>query len=104
MAWLSTGIRAVDHCVRRYAPQQRILHGCYGGAILAMLNNNLRKIMDEKENRSVRTNCHLASWLSVCGLANVTLGMSHGIGHQLGARNNVPHGLTSRNDGSDDGF
>ena len=33
--------------------------------------------------------------MSVCGLANVTLGLSHGIGHQLGARCNVPHGETS---------
>ena len=33
--------------------------------------------------------------MSVCGLANVTLGLSHGIGHQLGARCDVPHGETS---------
>jgi alcohol dehydrogenase class IV len=33
--------------------------------------------------------------MSVCGLANVNLGLSHGIGHQLGARNDVPHGVTS---------
>ena len=37
----------------------------------------------------------VAAWMSVCGLANVTLGLSHGIGHQLGARCNVPHGETS---------
>ena len=36
-----------------------------------------------------------ALMISVCGLANVNLGLSHGIGHQLGARNNVPHGITS---------
>ena len=33
--------------------------------------------------------------MSVCGLASVTLGLSHGIGHQLGARCNVAHGETS---------
>ena len=33
--------------------------------------------------------------MSVCGLGSVALGLSHGIGHQLGARCNVPHGETS---------
>ena len=42
-----------------------------------------------------RTQAHVAAWMSVCGLANVHLGLSHGIGHQLGARNDVPHGVTS---------
>tara|TARA_B100000676_G_scaffold196119_1_gene192827 strand:- start:5483 stop:6697 length:1215 start_codon:yes stop_codon:yes gene_type:complete len=94
--WLSTGIRAVDHCVEALcSTTAHPFTDAMAAQSLAMLNNNLRKIMRDKENRSVRTNCHLASWLSVCGLANVTLGMSHGIGHQLGARNNVPHGLTS---------
>jgi alcohol dehydrogenase class IV len=29
------------------------------------------------------------------GVDNVTLGLSHGIGHQIGARCGVPHGVTS---------
>lgn len=29
------------------------------------------------------------------GVENVTLGLCHGIGHQLGARCGVPHGITS---------
>ena len=29
------------------------------------------------------------------GVENVTLGLSHGIGHQIGARCGVPHGVTS---------
>jgi alcohol dehydrogenase class IV len=42
-----------------------------------------------------RTYAHIAAWMSISGLANVQLGLSHGIGHQLGARCNVPHGHTS---------
>ena len=29
------------------------------------------------------------------GVVNATLGLSHGIGHQIGARCGVPHGVTS---------
>jgi alcohol dehydrogenase class IV len=29
------------------------------------------------------------------GVDNVTLGLSHGIGHHIGARCGVPHGITS---------
>jgi len=69
--WLSTGMRSVDHCIEALcsttAPQDLV----------------------------ARTQAHIAAWMSVCGLANVNLGLSHGIGHQLGARNDVPHGITS---------
>ena len=41
---------------------------------------------------AARGQCMVAAGMSVWGLANVTLGLSHGIGHQLGARCNVPHG------------
>ena len=37
----------------------------------------------------------IASWMSMYGIGNVNLGLSHGIAHQLGARCNVPHGITS---------
>jgi alcohol dehydrogenase class IV len=41
------------------------------------------------------TQCQVAAWQSIFGLTNVNLGLSHGIGHQLGARCGVPHGITS---------
>ena len=33
--------------------------------------------------------------MSIYALTNVQVGLSHGLGHQLGARNDVPHGVTS---------
>ena len=62
---------------------------------LGMLDRGLRACHAAPDDLGARTQCHLAAWMSVCGLANVTLGLSHGIGHQLGARNDVPHGVTS---------
>ncbi len=94
--WLSSGIRALDHCVESLCSSTaHPFTDALASHSLTLLNENLRKNNERESDLVVRTNCQLASWLSVCGLANVTLGMSHGIGHQLGARNDVPHGYTS---------
>ena len=94
--WLSSGMRSVDHCVEAICsttahPYTDAL-ACHA---LQMLNRYLRECKSDPSNTIARLQCQLASWLSVNGLANVTLGLSHGTGHQLGARCNVPHGITS---------
>jgi alcohol dehydrogenase class IV len=62
---------------------------------LRMLARFLRETKSDPTDLQARSQSQVASWMSVCGLANVTLGLSHGIGHQLGARCDVPHGHTS---------
>ena len=94
--WLSTGMRAVDHCIEALC--STTAHPFTDGLAthaLRLLNRQLRACKAAPENLEIRTQAQLAAWMSVCGLANVTVGLSHGIGHQLGARNNVPHGHTS---------
>jgi hypothetical protein len=44
---------------------------------------------------SARLDSQLAVWLATTGLGRVDWGASHGIGHQLGAVANVPHGHCS---------
>ena len=39
--------------------------------------------------------CHVGAWLSIFGANNDGFGLSHAIGHQLGAACGVPHGVTS---------
>jgi alcohol dehydrogenase class IV len=39
--------------------------------------------------------CQLAAWLSIFGAPNTGFGLSHALGHQIGPRWNVPHGVTS---------
>ncbi|MSQ66863.1 MAG: maleylacetate reductase [Gammaproteobacteria bacterium] len=94
--WLSTGMRAVDHCVEALcsANAHPFTDALATGA-LAMLGRFLRECKANPSDLGARTQAQIAAWMSVCGLANVNLGLSHGIGHQLGARNNVPHGVTS---------
>ncbi|PLN84174.1 putative Fe-containing alcohol dehydrogenase [Aspergillus taichungensis] len=116
--WLSTGIRAVDHCVETYLLQQSTSsksgdaeneteegegeesalakHG------LGLLLPSLLRCRADAEGRDAeaRLNCLLGSVdaMGAClggeGGAGVKLGASHGIGHQLGPLG-IPHGETS---------
>ncbi|NBQ89004.1 MAG: maleylacetate reductase [Betaproteobacteria bacterium] len=94
--WLSTGMRAVDHCIESLcSTNSHPFTDALATQALSMLARYLRECRANPADLDARTHAHVAAWMSVCGLANVNLGLSHGIGHQLGARNNVPHGITS---------
>jgi len=95
--WLSTGIRAVDHCVEGvcsneanpYADAQA-LKG------LALLASGLPRIKADPEDLAARLECQIGTWLSMGPLASgVPMGASHGIGYVLGAEFGIPHGHTS---------
>jgi alcohol dehydrogenase class IV len=42
-----------------------------------------------------RLDAQLAGWMSMAGVVNVRVHLSHTLGHQIGARWDVPHGITS---------
>lgn len=95
--FLSTGIRAVDHCVEGlcsleahpYADAQA-LKG------LSMLAQALPRVMADARDLDARMDCQLGTWLSMGALAaGVPMGASHSIGYVLGAAFDVPHGYTS---------
>ncbi len=94
--WLSTGMRAVDHCVEAiYSGLAQPFTDALAIRGLDMLFTYLPQCKDDPSDLVARVQCQVASWLSVFGLGSVSLGLSHGIGHQLGARCDVPHGITS---------
>ena len=94
--WLSSGLRSVDHCIEAICSNNsHPFTDALAAHALQMLTRYLRECKANTDDLVARTQAHVAAWMSVCGLANVTLGLSHGIGHQLGARCNVPHGVTS---------
>src|SRR5262249_5225016 len=95
--WLSTGVRAVDHCVEgicsahanAFADAQA-LHG------LTLLTRALPRVKSDLKDLRARLDCQLGTWLSMGPLASgVPMGASHGIGYVLGAAFDVPHGHTS---------
>ncbi len=95
--WLSTGIRALDHCVEgvcsgranAFADAQA-LHG------LTLLTRALPRVKSDPTDLQARLECQMGTWLSMGPLASgVPMGASHGIGYVLGAAFDIPHGHTS---------
>ena len=95
--FLSTGIRAVDHCVEGLCSREahpyadaQALKG------LALLAQGLPRVKADPHDLDARMDCQIGTWLSVGPLASgVPMGASHGIGYVLGAAYGVPHGYTS---------
>jgi maleylacetate reductase len=95
--WLSTGIRAVDHCVEGVCSNEA---HAYGDAQalqgLALLAQGLPAVKANPKDLAARLACQQGSWLSMGPLAaGVPMGASHGIGYILGGLFDVPHGHTS---------
>ena len=95
--FLSTGVRAVDHCVEGVSSGEsnpygdaQALHG------LALLAHGLARVKADASDLAARLDCQIGSWLSMGPLAGgVPMGASHGIGYVLGAMFDIPHGHTS---------
>lgn len=95
--FLSTGVRAIDHCVEGICSQEanpfgdaQALHG------LRLLADGLTRIKGDVSDLQARQDCLLGAWLSMGPLTSgVPMGASHGIGYVLGARYGIPHGHTS---------
>jgi maleylacetate reductase len=95
--FLSTGIRAVDHCVEGICSGEAHPYGdAQALQGLAMLAQGLPRVKADKNDLDARMDCQIGTWLSTGPLASgVPMGASHGIGYVLGAEFGVPHGHTS---------
>jgi maleylacetate reductase len=95
--WLSTGIRAVDHCVEGICSQESQPYGdAQALKGLSLLAQALPRVKADGNDLDARMDCQLGTWLSTGPLAaGVPMGASHGIGYVLGAEFGVPHGHTS---------
>lgn len=95
--WISTGIRAVDHCVESICSNETHAFATASSLQgLSLLTSGLRRVKDNPADMQARLDCQIGSWLSMGALAGgVPMGASHGIGYVLGAVFDVPHGHTS---------
>ena len=100
--WAASGIRALDHAVETlYSDRHHPISDPLAARAIEMLLEHLpaswRGAPDDLEDHTVahRGQCQIAAWLSVFGLTNAGSGLSHMLGHQIGPRWNVPHGVTS---------
>ncbi|TAJ87331.1 iron-containing alcohol dehydrogenase [Reyranella sp.] len=95
--FLSTGIRALDHCVEGICSLEG---NAYGDASalhgLSLLARGLPRVKADPTDQQARLDCQTGAWLSTGPLAAGTpMGASHGIGYVLGAVFDIPHGHTS---------
>ncbi|NEW90713.1 maleylacetate reductase [Rhodopseudomonas sp. BR0M22] len=95
--FLSTGIRAVDHCVEAICSREAHPYGdAQALRGLSMLAAGLPRVKADPTDLEARLDCQIGTWLSMGALSSgVPMGASHGIGYVLGAVFDVPHGHTS---------
>ncbi|KAJ5172094.1 hypothetical protein N7492_004687 [Penicillium capsulatum] len=96
--WLSTGIRAVDHCVETLCAVVGVTpeSDALAEQALGLLVPGLLQCKKSRTDWDAHLRCQLGSVdaMAACTSGSVELGASHGIGHQLGPLG-VGHGETS---------
>jgi alcohol dehydrogenase len=96
--WVTTGMRALDHAIEcAYAIRHQPISDALASKSIALMTKHLPASIRTKGDESVahRGHCQFAAWYSIYGAMNTRFGLSHLLGHQIGPRWNVPHGVTS---------
>jgi maleylacetate reductase len=96
--WVSTGMRALDHAIEcAYAIRHQPISDALAAKAISLLRNHLpASICTAGDERIAhRGHCQFAAWYSIYGAMNTRFGLSHMLGHQIGPRWDVPHGVTS---------
>lgn len=102
--WLSSGMRAVDHCIETMVNDQCTTDVFYHmEEALTTILKGLREYKDGENNNDHGeivdgvSRCQLGSRDAMMGLLlwKIPMGPSHAIGHQLGSICGVMHGITS---------
>jgi len=96
--WVATGMRALDHAIETiYAMRHYPLSDALGAKAISLLVEHLEPSIRTSgaEQLAYRGGCQFAAWFSIYGSMNTRFGISHLLGHQIGPKWNVPHGITS---------
>lgn len=94
--WASTGMRALDHAIETiYSPRSGPVTDALSLDAVHRLATSLRASSRDPEDVDARAEGQIGAWMSYFGEMNLTLGLSHAIGHQIGARYRVQHGWTT---------
>jgi alcohol dehydrogenase class IV len=94
--WGSTGLKALDHAVETVnSSKPQPFADALALRAIEMLTKTLVKGTADPEDLTSRGVSQLGAWMSIMSLPSVAAGLSHALGHQLGAHCDVPHGVTS---------
>lgn len=93
--WLSSGVKALDHALEAV---WAIRPHPYADALalegVRLLFEHLPHGRD-RSNMNARAACQTGAWLAISGANIAGMRLSHFLGHQIGARMHIPHGITS---------
>ena len=89
--WRSTGIRALDHAV------ETLISPEVGEMAEIMALEAIKKLIQNLpgNDSGSRVQCQMAAWYSYFQVHDASMGLSHNIGKVIGARWEIPHGITS---------
>jgi alcohol dehydrogenase len=96
--WAASGVRALDHAVESlYSNRHHPMSDATAARGLSILLEHLPASVDAGAGgvEEHRARCQVAAWMAVYGMTNAGFGLSHALGHQIGPRWNVAHGVTS---------
>lgn len=96
--WVSTGMRALDHAIEcSYAIRHQPISDALASKSIQLLVKHLPASVTTQGDDKIahRGHCLIASWFSIFGAMNTRFGLSHLLGHQIGPKWDVPHGVTS---------
>ncbi len=94
--WLSTGVKALDHCIERlYCSGNQPAIDAPILAAAETLFTHLPRSRESDGDSEARLQCLVAAWMSMMGAPNFATGLSHAIGHIIGVHYSVGHGYTS---------
>lgn len=94
--WLSSGVKAVDHaCEALWATAPHPYSDALAGDALRRLIRSLPACASDLHDVDARLDAQIGGWFSMAGMTRHGPGPSHLLGHQLAARFDVAHGITS---------
>ena len=94
--WLSTGVKALDHCIERlYCRGNQPAIDAPVLTAAEMLFDALPRSRQSDADGEARLQCLVGAWMSMMGAPNFAVGLSHAIGHIVGVKYSVGHGYTS---------
>lgn len=94
--WLSTGIRALDHAVEGFLSDgEHTFSDVMSLEAIRRLFKSLPLAKAAPDDADIRTANQLAAWFSYTLPGPSASGLSHMMGKQIGARHDIPHGVTS---------
>jgi alcohol dehydrogenase len=96
--WVTTGMRALDHAIEcAYAIRHQPISDALAAKAISLLFQHLPASIRTTGEQQLahRGHCQMAAWFSIYGAMNTRFGLSHLLGHQIGPRWDVPHGVTS---------